>query len=276
MDGVTRARRYLRRLPLFSPFRNRYRWTLAVLFLFCITFILFTHISKPDTTINIAHFDTKIYNERLLESDELIDVKLHGDMDSAHHKPRKGRASRFSYTEAKGYNNSLFDCGKLRRVKIKSLIASGLNSIMYAAKTESGSGSNWRSIRIVSKKCPSISTCLKQDTSKEVLVDCDTLSDEILSHEATLLHTLRHPNVAPLINLCRRVDGGDEARNKSRVGTQIMILEEGRQLDILELLKSNWIERVKNCLDVGKLKTFTCLILFIELIRMFHIPLFSS
>ena len=113
-----------------------------------------------------------------------------------------------------------------------------------------GVGSTWLSIRIVSKKSPDVLACLSQSNSNELKIDCNKISDEILSHEASLLNRLRHANIAPVLNLCRRVDTTPNVL--SRVGTKIMILEDAKPLDMNEMLNLSWKDRVKICVDIGK------------------------
>lgn len=56
------------------------------------------------------------------------------DTDARNNK----RGAAFSYTQSEGYNNNLFDCHKLRTMKVKHLVASGFNSIMYSTQPETG------------------------------------------------------------------------------------------------------------------------------------------
>ena len=111
-------------------------------------------------------------------------------------------------------------------------------------------GSTWLSIRIVSKKSPDVSACISQHDSNKLKINCDEISDKILSHEASLLNQLRHAKIAPVLNLCRRIAANPNSL--SRVGTQIMILEDAKPLDMNEMLNLDWKLRVKICIDIGK------------------------
>ena len=116
----------------------------------------------------------------------------------------------------------------------------------------------------MSKKSPEVSACLSQSTTKDLKIDCNVISDQILSHEVDVLNKFRHPNVAPVLNVCQRVDGDRYNAPLSRVGTKLMILEEAKPLDMNERLQLDWRHRVKTCLHIGE---------FIELLKL---DLFNS
>ena len=102
----------------------------------------------------------------------------------------------------------------------------------------------------MSKKSPEVSACLSQ--SKDLKIDCNVISDQILSHEADVLNKFIHPNIAPVLNICQRVDGISYNAPLSRVGTKLMILEEAKPLDMSEMLQMDWKDRVKTCVDIGE------------------------
>ncbi|KAI6654058.1 hypothetical protein LOD99_2905 [Oopsacas minuta] len=250
MDSFNRLHRYLRRQSIFTPFRNRYRWTLAVLVLFCFTLIVITKLAKSDTTITIAHFDTKIYNQQIIDSEDLIASNPKGILDSEAHHKSLHRSVTFSYTQSDGFTNTHFDCEKIKAINVKYVIASGFNSIMYATQADMSGGTGWLSIRIVSKKSPDVSACLSQFKSKDIKIDCSVISDQILTHEAELLNKFHHPNIAPVLNVCKRVDVSNPD-TLSRVGSKLMVLEDARPLDMSAVLKLEWKDRVKKCIDIG-------------------------
>ena len=59
-----------------------------------------------------------------------------GMLESDAPRSRKSSQVRFSYTQSEGYNNSIVDCESIKRIKVKYVIASGFNSLMYGAKAD--------------------------------------------------------------------------------------------------------------------------------------------
>ena len=70
-------------------------------------------------------------------STAILPIRCLGMLESDATRLRKSsKVVRFSYTQSEGYNNSLFDCESIKRIKVKFVIASGFNSIMYGAKAD--------------------------------------------------------------------------------------------------------------------------------------------